>query len=130
VTVKPRLKGLDSPDMPEDPSRPGFLMGLEEYQPPDPRSFQLRVDAEIGADDGEGADIFSFMVTTPDSAVSRSMGQGPESYAWRNRILYVREWSFEHLVRIVSDLLARSDGSDWQAVAARLGPFMRWEFED
>ncbi len=128
--MRAKLTNLDSDDMREDPMRPGVLIGLEDYEPPDPRSFRLNVVAEVGSDEGEGADIFTFVVRTPDSQTHRSMGRGPESHAWGHRVLFVREWSYERLLKIVNDILSRAEGPDWDAVAARLSPYMKWEFED
>jgi hypothetical protein len=127
--MRPKLISLDSPDLPKDPMRPG-LIGLEDYDPPDPHSFHLRIDAEIGSDEGEGADLFSFVVSAPDSLTHRSIGRGPESHAWDRRVLFLREWSYERLLRIVNDVLSRAEGSNWAAVAAQLSPYMEWEFED
>jgi hypothetical protein len=127
VPVRPVLKSLDSDDVAEDPARPGFLLGLEDYEPPDPSSFRLNIVAEIGSDEGEGADLFYFVVSTPESRAS--MGRGPESHVWRSRVLFVTEWSYERLLGIVNEVLAGAEGSDWEAVAARLSSYMHWEFE-
>jgi len=69
--VRARLKNLDSADLPEDPARPGHLLGLEDFEPPpDPHSFRLRITAAIGADEGDGEDMFYFTVSSPDPAAA------------------------------------------------------------
>lgn len=124
--MRARLKSLDSPDLPLDPAT-GRLIGLEDYEPPDPRSFRLRIDAEIGPDEGEGADIFYFMVCAPDPAVS--VGRGPEGALWQGRVLFLREWSYERLLKHVSEVVSQVEGADWPAVAGQLSANMEWEFE-
>jgi len=120
--------------------RPG-LFGLDGYEPADPRSFGLTVTAEIGPEKQEAADIFTFMVCTPDwlgrpgiptgaNRVAAEPWDETQTYVWGRRVLFLRKWNYGELLRIVNDLLSRSKASDWPAAAAQLSPYLAWEFED
>jgi Immunity protein 8 len=149
--MRPKLKHVDSHDLPSDPLRPGFKIGLEDYKPPDPDSFCLTITADIGGEEEEGADMFSFLVCTPDWVDHPSVAPGVdrvarrraerlsrsqtepwvgETHVWGRRVLFLRTWSYAELFGIVSDVLSQAEGSDWAAVAAQLSPYMAWEFED
>jgi hypothetical protein len=127
--MRAKLKGLDSTDLPENPARLGFLIGLRDYEPADPSSFRLSITADIGPADAAGADNFSFVACTPRWLAAQGW-EDEETHLWGRHFLFLREWSYEKLVSVVNDLIAEAEGPDWQAVAARLGRYMQWEYED
>jgi hypothetical protein len=81
----------------------------------------------IGADEGDGEDMFYFTVSSPDPAAA--VGLSPESAAWHGRVLFLREWSYERLQKHVNDVISRVEGTDWTAVGEQLSTHMEWEFD-
>jgi hypothetical protein len=133
--MRPALRVLDSHELLQGSGRPAPIVELSEYEPPDPGSFCLTITAEIGPENDEGADLFQWVLCTPDRIPDwlgglPSLPQNEPAYLWANRVLLVREWSYERIRRIVGDVLARAEADDWPGVAARLSPYMTWEYED
>jgi hypothetical protein len=112
------LQYLDSADVAEP---------LDRYQPPVSEDFQLYVDAGIGADDREGADIFHFRVITP-AAIQRLARTGGS--LWLRKCLIVERYDYGVIYRAIDELCRQASGEDWQAVAAQIARYADWEFAE
>jgi hypothetical protein len=133
--MRPALRVLDSHELLQDSGRPGPLVGLSDYEPSDARSFCLTITAEIGPENEDGAELFQWLLCTPDRIPDwvgdlPGLPQNERAYLWAKRVLLVREWSYVRVLQIVADVLARAEADDWPSVAARLSPYMTWEYED
>ena len=90
-------------------------------------SFCHTLRAEIGAKGEKGADAFEFDVCSPEwleSELDRYsiLPGGPRLISKRFDPVAVAEY--------VSKRLLHAHGPDWETVAAKLGQWSRWEFEN
>ena len=91
--------------------------------PPDPASCAIAMDAEIGPAADGGAERFSFLVVTPDCALT---GGGSR---WGRGSLIVDHFSWELVERALSKLLLHADRASWKESARELAKELHWEFE-
>jgi hypothetical protein len=116
--MKAALRYLHSPD----------LADLENAAPPDPEKFCLLVQAMVGpAGDDEGEESFDFLLCTPTWLAGDLAAQ---KYIWGRHYLIVPRYDFATLQAAVQQICAQAEGSDWDAVAAVLSRYGKWEFED
>jgi Immunity protein 8 len=115
--VKATLRRLHSPDA--DP--------FSEYVPDDPEAFGLLVQALVGPREGKGEESFDFVVCTPRWFDAQPFDKG---FAWPQSHLFVKRWDYATVERAISDVVRRAEGPDWASVAAQIGRYGRWEFED
>jgi hypothetical protein len=115
--MRAELRRLWSPDA--DP--------LSEYDPKDPESFGVFVQALVGPRGGEGEESFDFVVCT-----ARWFGALPydKGFMWPRHHLFVKRWDYGTVERAISDVVRRAEGTDWSAVAAQIARYGGWEFED
>jgi hypothetical protein len=109
--MTPELKGLYSTEL----DRPAI--------PADPEDCSVVCDAEIGAEDQTGADLFHFTVITRKRIAKLS---GTE---WGRGYLIVDRFSWEEIDRALGKLLANCARSSWEEAAAQLNQELFWEFE-
>jgi hypothetical protein len=99
---------------------------IDSYCPVDLHDFYVAAEALIGVADPDGADIFSFEVSTP-GWFARNRMQGPT---------FARHWMFmdhydpQELEALVRRIIADAEGDTWDEVANKLARYMFWEFED
>ena len=115
--VRAELKSLDSADA---------VDGLDHFQPADPSVFSLSIGATIGLAGEEGGDLFYFNVAT---AAWFANDPPPKGFEFLRHLLVTR-WDYELVRRAISDLCRRTEGHDWNEVAAKLSRHAHWEFED
>jgi hypothetical protein len=77
--------------------------------------------------DGPGEDTFEFVVCTPAWLAER-VSDGHHVFGFPD--LIVSEYHYEHIFGAISTLCSRIVGTTWQEVAAQLGRYGQWEFED
>jgi hypothetical protein len=115
--MRAELKSLESADAVE---------GLERFRPADGTNFTLSIGAIVGPAGGEGGDLFYFHVTT---ATWLEQNPPPKGFEFLRRLL-VTHWDYELVRRAVSDLVAHTQGEDWNELATKLSRYGHWEFED
>ena len=116
--VRAELRWLDSTDVGER---------LQDHVPPNPDSFGYLISAGIGPAGEPGEDTFDFEVCSP-----RWLADHPpvEGYRWGRHLLILPRWDYALLVHAITRLCDAAHGPDWPTVAARIGRYGHWEFED
>jgi hypothetical protein len=115
--MRATLRKLSSPDA--DP--------LTDYIPEDPKAFGLLVQALVGPSEGEGEESFDFVVCTARWFDAQPFDKG---FAWARNHLFLQRWDYATMERAISDVVLHAEGPDWASVAAQIGRYGRWEFED
>lgn len=112
-----RLHRLHSPDATD----------LEQYQPPDAEHSGLLVQAMIGPEGQPGEESFDFLVCTPSwlAAVFRD-----KRYVFGRHYLFLPQYDYAVLEQALRQVCEQAVGENWQAVAANLSRYGKWEFED
>jgi immunity protein 8 of polymorphic toxin system len=113
--LRAKLLSLRSPELDID----------SEY-PSDPECFLLLLEAEIGADQLPGGEVFRFNVCTPQWLSTRLVEGGE---VWGQGLLVVSDWNVEQIRLAVVAMCSRTTGTTWQEVAQKLSRFTEWEFE-
>lgn len=111
------LRSLHSPDAPD----------LGTYAPADPSRFAILVQALIGPEGEPGEESFDFVVCTP-SWLAAQLEHRP--YVPGRHHLFVSRYDVGLIERAVRELCAAASAPDWESVAAYLGRYGKWEFED
>lgn len=107
----PKLKTLMSADL----ERPDL--------PDDPGNCEVFVEATIGPDDSDAAEIFAFTVATPAALTSETR------FRWGRGLLIVPSFSWDVVDLAVARLLAQCCHDSWAEVAHQLNQNLYWEFE-
>ena len=115
--MKARLEGIYSVDLPSGP--PGL--------PADPRDCWLVVQAEIGPETGQGTDTFTFYVCTPER-LQRLLQVAPCQTG--RHLLIVEQFDWAVIDLVIRDLLGSLSAQSWEQLAAKIGRYGLWEFED
>ena len=112
--MKPRLVHLYSVDV------SGEL-------PADPTDCWVVVQAEIGLEGEEGADLFTFYVCTVTKlrAVLRA-----EGCLVGRHLLLLERFDWERVERAITRIIDKTEGDTWEEIAGKIGRFGLWEFED
>lgn len=87
----------------------------------------LLVRLVIGPEGAEGADSFDLLVSTPDGVAQSIVG---DAYRWGRHMLIVDRIDLDLVSRAVETALHRCEANTWEEVAAKIGRFAAWEFED
>ena len=97
---------------------------LEDGQlPEDPEDCSIFVEANIGLEDEEGSDIFSFHVVTPKALHD-------EIPRWGRGLLIVDRFSWEIVETSINKLLRHCNGENWEEIASEINKRMHWEFDN
>ncbi|GGD59617.1 hypothetical protein GRI62_00650 [Erythrobacter arachoides] len=89
-------------------------------------SFCHTLRAEIGVQGGSGTDAFAFDVCSPEWLEAK-LDNYPVLHG--GRTLITKRFDPVAVEECVRKRLLHATGSDWAAVAAKLGEWSRWEFE-
>lgn len=100
---------------------------MEVYQPENPDSFAIYVQAMIGIKGGDGYESFDIQVCTPKWM---DENYGREDVRTGQHLLIVKEYNYRRLVRFIENYLMHCSGNDWQEIAEKVGQLGRWEFEN
>jgi hypothetical protein len=114
--MRAELKRLHSPDVDD----------LRTFVPPDPRLFQVFVQAMIGPDGDDAAESFDLVVCSPEW-IRQQAENGP--FVGAHHIV-VTKLDYNALVATIREFCRRCEGATWQQVAAKLSLLGRWEFDD
>jgi hypothetical protein len=117
MTIRAQLRRLHSPD----------VFDLEHYMPEDAEVFGILVQAMIGPQEGVGEESFDFLVCTPHWLATQVLNRG---YVLGRHYLFLSRYDYGVLRQAIQDVCDQAHGEDWQSVAAYLGRFGHWEFED
>ena len=110
--ITPHLKTLMSLDL----ERPRL--------PDDPDDCEVTLEATIGPDSSDAADIFAFSVVTPTTL-------GREApFRWGRGILIVPTFSWEIVDHALARFLAHCSRDSWEEVAQRLNQNLHWQFDN
>jgi hypothetical protein len=109
-----KLKGLSSTDTPS----------LKTFRPDGP--FGLPIFAMVGPADGPGAELFQFIVCTPEWF---AQNMKDEIVLGRHH-LFIKEYDCEALTNFVSGYCSRCMGNSWAEVAQKVAQLGHWEFEN
>lgn len=110
--ITPQLKTLMSPEL----DRPAL--------PDDPENCEVLLEATIGPDSSDAAEIFAFSVVTP-AALS-----GETRFRWGRGLLIVPTFSWETVDHALARLLAHCSRPSWAEVAQQLNQNLHWEFDN
>ena len=115
--MKPSIRRIHSPDVSD----------LEGYRPDDPSVFGFLAQVMIGPANSEGEESFDITVCSPKWLL--------EQYARQDVIfgrhhLIMLEYDFARMMSVFERLCNESEAPTWGEVAAKLGRFAKWEFED
>jgi hypothetical protein len=114
--MRAKLHYLHSPDV-----------NLETFQPDDPSSFGILVQAMIGPQDEKGYESFDFVVCSPQWFGTRYLDSG---YVWGRHYLFVRTYDLGKIRQAIEKLCLRAEGDHWDEIAGYLSRYCQWEFED
>jgi len=90
-------------------------------------SFCHTIRAEIGARGEQGADAFEFEVCSPEW-LEAELNSYPILHGGRR--LITKRFNPVEVEEYVRKRLLHASGPDWETVVARLGQWLRWEFEN
>jgi hypothetical protein len=120
--MRAEVKSLFSPDTPR---------GLDNYEPGEPDSFCLRIQAFLGPPGPGTGTSFDCTVCSPRWLTQnfRSLdGWNDESLLGHGLVLLPR-WDLPSLTKVVRGICENIDGPDWPTVALRISRWLPWEFE-
>ena len=116
MNIEPELKRIHSPDV-YDLHNPSIDEG---------RPYCVLIQAMFGPKNAEGEESFDLIVCNQLWVEEqRVQGEDPDPHQLVVERFDVRQIE-EYLRKAASD----SSGADWEEVAAKLGRFGKWEFED
>jgi hypothetical protein len=115
--VRAQLRGVYSPDIPD----------LEAYRPDDGECFQLAVTAFFGPANGQGEEMFDFIVCTATWLHDKPP---PKGFQFMRSTILLSRWDYAILNRALADLCTHTEADDWPGVALRLSRYRQWEYED
>jgi hypothetical protein len=103
------------------------LQSLDEYQPADHESFEVKIEASIGVKDSQSGDSFIVTVVTPKFLEEKySISDAP----FLLHTMLVKEWNPRLIRERIRKLVSSISGKDWPEIASKLGRYGQWEFED
>ena len=91
--------------------------------PGDPANCEVLLEATIGPDSSDAADIFFFSVVTPSALANDGR------FRWGRGLLIVPVFSWEAVDLALARLLAHCRRDSWAEVAAELNKNLHWEFD-
>lgn len=115
--MRARLDGIYSIDLPGGPPE----------LPPDPEDCWLVVQADIGLEAGEAVDTFTFYVCTP-KRLEKVLQVEPCQVG--RHLLIVGRFDWAVVEASIRGLVDDLRGESWEELAAKIGRYGLWEFED
>lgn len=115
--IHAQLRHLHSPDVAD----------LERYQPDSAEHFGILVQALIGPEKQEGEESFDLFVCTPSWLAEQVRDEG---YVFGRHYVFLSRYDYHLLYQAIQSICDQAIGETWQVVAAYLGRYGQWEFED
>lgn len=94
----------------------------EEYD-----DFWVTVEADIGPENGMGAETFTFHVTSPKRL--GFMGMTGEIQVGRG-LLIMNDYNYEQVKQRINTLLKGCVRDTWQEVSITVAKYARWEYDE
>jgi hypothetical protein len=114
--MQSKLKKIHSPDI-----------DLANYWPEDDTNFGFLLEASIGPRDSDGADIFQFMVCSPDWIKKTKHAS---KLVWGQHMLIAIEYDLPAILTELERRIEMTTGSDWGTIARKLNKIAQWEFDE
>lgn len=114
--MRAKLKNLSSPDV-----------ELRSYWPEDESCFGFLIEAQIGPENENNADLFQIMVCTPDWIKTK---YSERKAIWGCHMLIVFEYDLTEIEATISRYVETCMANDWHGLATKLSRIGGWEFED
>ena len=92
--------------------------------PENPSNCSVFIEANIGLENEEGSDIFSFHVVTP------SFLENDDKPRWGRGYLIVDYFSWELVEKSIQKLLRHCNGKNWDEISTQLSKELHWEFDN
>lgn len=115
--MKAKLKSWYCPDIDD----------LLNYSPENPENFCFLFRAMVGPCDEEGSESFDIQICTPQWLLCKL---NKRDVFLARHFAIVLEYNFEIILNTIKQLIESCNGSDWNAVAHKVGRIGYWEFED
>ncbi len=112
MSLKLEVKSIISPDL--DYGKPHW----------EPENCAVLIEAEIGEEGKEGADIFNFSVVTP-----QFLSEHPET-RWGRGYLLMNSFSWKETEQMLNKLLSFVKEDSWEAGSQELCKELHWEYEN
>jgi hypothetical protein len=107
-----------------------FHIDLKTYSPPDPERFCLRLNADIGLEDSEGADMFQIQVCTPKWLVEQQEQGALPEVVYGRHMMFVLSYDLRRITDALESYCEKCVGENWPEIAEKLARIGAWEFED
>lgn len=117
--MKPEIRIIGSPDVND----------LRTYAPHDQGEVAIQVAVSIGTEGDPGADLFYFLVRTPE-AIERELEQTADGYVSGRAFIVMKSYDYGLLRRALEKICEDAEGPDWDHIASRLSRYAYWEFEE
>jgi hypothetical protein len=114
--MRAKLKGISSPDV-----------ELSSYWPENEACFGFLVEAQIGPENEDGADLFQIMVCTPDWIKENCSDR---KAIWGRHMLIVFVYDLNEIESTIKRYVESCVADDWHGLAMKFGRIGGWEFED
>ena len=115
--MKPEIKSFHSPD----------VFDLTTYQPNEKNNFGFLLEVEIGILGQEGADLFFFMVCTPEWFANFNKSK---NVIFGSHYIFMYEYDYTILCNALLSYTGDIEKDTWDEIAAKLNRIGAWEFED
>ena len=100
------------------------------FWPDEEDNFSFSVQALVGPDGEPGEESFNFQVCTPKWISTKMFNRDFGDFGvFGKNLIIVKEYNWDEIKKMVSDLCSRTTGKDWAEVAGKLSRFGQWEFE-
>jgi len=115
--MKAKFDGIYSIDLPGGPPE----------LPSDPSNCWVVIQADIGHEGGEGADIFTFYVCTISALEDQLKVKGCEL---GRHLIILERFDWELVEKAICDICANASGETWEDIAHFIARYGSWEYED
>lgn len=111
------IRGFHSPD----------VRDLADFQPEDPDVWGISLQVLVGPENAMGEESFDLTVCTP-GWLAKQLGE--DEMRWGRHYLLLKNYDWERLEPFLRRQFEGVEGETWLEIAALLGRYGRWEFED
>jgi hypothetical protein len=116
--MKAQLKWMDSPDV-----------DLDAFQPDDPADVDFLLQAGIGPEGSDAADIFDLRVCTPEWLRRQIDADGAPAFAFGTSMLIVKAFDPALIRGALQHYCERCVGTTWEEIVPKLSRIAAWEYD-